>query len=38
MSVYFVLELKIFVMIGSTNDVFYFVLEMFMIMRNTNDV
>ena len=45
MSVYFVLELIIFVMIGNINDVCYFVLEIFVIileiyviMGNTNDV
>ena len=38
MSVYFVLELIIFVMMGSTNGVIYFVLKMFLIMRNTSDV
>ena len=38
MSVYFVLELIIFVMMGSTNDVCYFVLKMFLIMRNISDV
>ena len=38
MTVYFVLELRIFVMIGSTNVVCYFVLEMFVMMGNTSDV
>ena len=38
MSVYFVLELIIFVIMGSTNGVIYFVLKMFLIMRNTSDV
>ena len=33
MSVYFVLELRIFVMVGNTNDVCYFVLEMFVMME-----
>ena len=38
MSVYFVLELIIFVMMRSINDVCYFVLKMFVMMGNTNDV
>ena len=38
MSVYFVLKLIIFVMIGSINDVCYIVLEMFVMMGNTSDV
>ena len=38
MSVYFVLELRIFVMLESTNDVCYFVLKMFVMMENTSDV
>ena len=38
MSVYFVLELRIFVIMGSTNDVYYFVLEMFVMMKSNNDV
>ena len=38
MSLYFVLKLRIFVMTGSTNDVYYFVLEMIVIMGNTRDV
>ena len=38
MSVYFVLELRIFVMMRSMNDVCYFVLEMFVMMENTSDV
>ena len=42
MSVYFVLELRIFVTIGSTNGVCYFYLffffEMFVMMGNTSDV
>ena len=38
MSVYFVLELIIFVIIGSTNGIYYFVLEMFVMMGNTSDV
>ena len=33
MSIYFVLELRIFVMMGSTNVVCYFVLEMFVMME-----
>ena len=38
MSVCFVLELRIFVIIESINDVCYFFFEMFVIMGNTNDV
>ena len=38
MSVYFVLELIIFVMMGNINDVYYFVLEMFVMMGSTSDV
>ena len=38
MSVYFVLELRIFVMMESTNGVCYFVLKMFVMMGNTSDV
>ena len=38
MSVYFVLELGIFVMMGNTNDVYCFVLEMFVMMGSTSDV
>ena len=38
MSVYFVLELRIIVMMRSTNDVCYFVLKMFVMMGNTGDV
>ena len=41
MSVYFVLELIIFMMMRSTNDVCYFILffwEMFIMMGNTTDV
>ena len=38
MSVYFVLELIIFVMMGNTNGVCYFVVEMFVMMGNTSDV
>ena len=38
MSVYFVLEFRIFVMIESTNGVYYFVLKIFVMMRNTSDV
>ena len=37
-SVYFVLELRIFVMMGNNNDVCYFFLEMFVIMGSTIDV
>ena len=32
MFIYFVLEFRIFVMMGNTNDVCYFVLEMFVMM------
>ena len=35
MSVYFVSKLRIFVMMGSTNDVCYFILEMFVMTGNT---
>ena len=38
MSVYFVLELRIFVMIESINDVCYFVLEIFVVIGSTSDV
>ena len=38
MSVYFVLQLRIFVMMRSINDVCYFVLEMFVMMGNISDV
>ena len=38
MSFYFVLELEIFVMMGSANNVCYFVLKMFVMMGNTSDV
>ena len=38
MSVYFVLELIIFVMMENTNGVCYFVLKMFVMMGNTTDV
>ena len=38
MSVYFVLELRIFVMMESTNDVCYFVSKMFVMMENNSDV
>ena len=38
MSVYFVFELKIFVMMGNTNDVCFFVLEIFVMMGSTRDV
>ena len=45
MSVYFVLELIIFVMMWNTNDTnafvifaYYFVLEMFVMIGNTSDV
>ena len=35
MSVYFGLELRIFVIMGNINDVCHFVLEMFVIMGST---
>ena len=38
MSVYFVLEFRIIVMMESTNGVCYFVLKMFVIMENISDV
>ena len=38
MSLYFVLELIIFVMMGSINDICYFVLEMFVMMGSISDV
>ena len=38
MSVYFVLELIIFVMMGNTNGVCYFVVEMFVMIGNISDV
>ena len=38
MSIYFVLELRIFVIMENTNVVFYFVLKMFVMMENTSDV
>ena len=38
MSVYFVLEHRVFVMIRNINDVCYFVLDMFVIMGSTSDV
>ena len=38
MSGYFVLELKIFVMMESINYVYYFVLEMFVMMGSISDV
>ena len=38
MNVYFVLDLRIFMMIRTINDVCYFVFEMFEIMENTSDV
>ena len=37
MSVYFVLELRIFVIMESTNGVCYFVLKMFVMMGNTSE-
>ena len=38
MSVYFVLEFRIFVMMESINGVYYFALKIFVMMRNTSDV
>ena len=38
MSAYFVLELRIVLMMESDNRVCYFVLEMFVMMENTKDV
>ena len=38
MIVYFVLELINFVMMENTNNVCYFVLEMFAMMRSTSDI
>ena len=38
MSVYFVLKLRIFVMIGNINDVCYFILEMFVMIGSTSDI
>ena len=38
MSVYFVLEFRILVMVGNINDVCYFALEMFVMMRSSNDI
>ena len=38
MSLYFVLELKIFVIKGNINDVCYFIFEMFVMMGSTSDV
>ena len=38
MNVYFVLELRIFVVMRNTNGVCYFVLEMFVMMGNTSDL
>ena len=38
MNVYFVLELRIFVMMESTNGVCYFVLKIFVMMGNTSDL
>ena len=38
MNVYFVLELRIFVIMGRTNDVCYFAFEIFVMMGNTNDI
>ena len=38
MSVYFILELRIFVIMENTNGVCYFVLKMFVMKGNTSDV
>ena len=38
MSVYFVLELIIFVTMGNINDVYCFVSEIFVMMGNSSDV
>ena len=38
MSVYFILELRIFVMMSNINDVCYFVLEIFVIMEIISNV
>ena len=38
MSVYFALELKIFVMMRNINEVCFFILKMFVMMENTTDV
>ena len=38
MSVYFVLKLRIFVIMKNTNDVCFFGLEMFVMMGSTSDV
>ena len=38
MSDYFILEHRIFVKMGSINDVYYFVLKMFVMMGSTSDV
>ena len=38
MSAYFVLKFIIFVMMENNNNVCYFVFEMFVMMRSTNDV
>ena len=38
MSVYFVLKLRIFVMMESNNNVCYFVFEIFVMIGSTNDV
>ena len=37
MSVYFVLELRIFMMIENTNGICYFVLKMFVMIENASD-
>ena len=38
MSVYFVLELIIFVMMGNNNNICYFVLKMVVMVGSTSDV
>ena len=38
MSVYFILELRIFVTMENINDVCYFVLKMFVMMKSTSNV
>ena len=38
MSVYFVFECRIFVMMENTNDVCYFLLKMFVIMGSISDL
>ena len=38
MSVYFALELRIFVIMRNINDICYYVLEIFVMMGSTSDV